>query len=42
MAQISYGILGASQPATEFVKAIFREIHEESVRQQMIIMNEQA
>ncbi len=27
---------------TEFVKAIFREIHEESVRQQMIIMNEQA
>jgi chorismate mutase len=26
----------------EFVKEILTEIHEESVRQQMIIMNEQA
>ena len=27
--------------STDFVKEIFKEIHEESVRQQMIIMNEQ-
>ena len=27
--------------STEFVKEILKEIHEESVRQQMIIMNEQ-
>ena len=27
--------------STDFVKEILKEIHEESVRQQMIIMNEQ-